>query len=63
MQHSLHFFVGEDLAPVAEAINRHLNQHCDREGREFSHVATWLKDNSSSVVRQIDSGETKTILS
>ena len=63
MQHSLHFFVGEDLAPVAEAINRHLNQHCDREGREFSHVATWLKDSSSSVVRQIDSGETKTILS
>ena len=63
MQHSLHIFLGDDLSPIAEAVNRHLTQHCDCEGREFSHVATWMKDGINSVVRQIDSGETKTSLS
>lgn len=63
MQHSLHIFIGDDLSPVAEAVNRHLNHHCDRERREFSHVATWLKDGSGSVVRQIDSSAAKTTLS
>ena len=63
MQHTLHLYIGEDLASIAEAVNRHLSQHCDDMGREFSHVITWLKDGSSSVVRQIDSGETKTKLS
>lgn len=63
MQHSLHIYIGVELSPIAEAVNRHLNHHCDREGREFSHVATWLKDGNNSIVRQIDSGEIKTILS
>jgi hypothetical protein len=63
MQHSLHLYLGDELSPIAEAVNRHLNQHCDREGREFSHVAIWLKDGSNSVVRQIDSGDSKTVLS
>ena len=63
MQHSLHLYIGDDLSPIAEAVNRHLNQHCDREGREFSHVAIWLKDETNSVVRQIDSGDSKTVLS
>lgn len=63
MQNSLHLFIGDELSPIAESINRHLNQHCDREGREFSHVAIWLKEGSNSVVRQIDSGDSKTVLS
>ena len=63
MQHSLHLYIGDELSPIAEAVNRHLNQHCDREGREFSHVAIWLKDGSNSVVRQVDSGDSKTVLS
>lgn len=63
MQHSLHLYIGDELSPIAEAVNRHLNQHCDREGREFSHVAIWLKDETNSVVRQIDSGDSKTVLS
>ena len=63
MQHSLHLYIGDELSPIAEAVNRHLNQHCDREGREFSHVAIWLNDGSNSVVRQIDFGDPKTILS
>lgn len=63
MQHSLHIYIGDDLSPIAEAVNRHLNHHCDRVGREFSHVATWLKDGTNSIARQIDSGETKTVLS
>lgn len=63
MQHSLHIFIGDELSPIAEAVNRHLDLHCDCEGREFSHVAIWLKDGSNSVVRQIDSGDSKTVLS
>lgn len=62
-QHSFNIFVGGDLSSIAEAVNRHLNQHCDREGREFSHVAIWLKEGSNSIVRQIDSGDSKTLLS
>lgn len=63
MQHSLHLYIGDELSPIAEAVNSHLNQHCDREGREFSHVAIWQKDGSNSVVRQIDSCDSKTVLS
>lgn len=63
MQHSLHIYIGDELSPIAEAINNHLNQHCDHEAREFSHVAIWLKDDSNSIVRQIDSGDSKTVLS
>ena len=62
-QHSYHIFVGDDLSLIAEAVNRHLDQHCNREGREFSHVATWLKDGLNSIARQIDFGEPKTVLS
>ena len=62
MQHSLHIYIGDDLSPIAEAVNRHLQKHCDSEGREFSHVATWLKDSTNCTVRQIDSGETRTTL-
>lgn len=63
MQHSLHLYIGDELSTIAEAVDRHLNQHCDREGREFSHVAIWLKEGSNSVVRQIDFGDSKTVLS
>ena len=63
MQHSLHIYIGDELSPIAESINRHLYQHCDREGREFSHVATWLRDGTNSIARQIDSGDSKTVLS
>ena len=62
MQHSLHIFIGDDLAPVAETVNRHLEQHCDREGRTFSHVATWLSEGDCSTVRQIDLHEQKTVI-
>ena len=63
MQHSLHVYIGDELSPIAEAINRHLNQHCDSEGRDFSHVAIWHNEGSNSIVRQIDFGDPKTILS
>lgn len=63
MQHSFHLYLGDEFSPIAEAVNRHLNQHCDREGREFSHVAIWLKEGPNSIVRQIDSGDSKTVLS
>ncbi|SHK67445.1 C1 family peptidase [Xylanibacter ruminicola] len=63
MQHSLHIFIGEDLAPIAEAIDNHLTQHCDCEGRQFSHVATWVFEGENSIVRQIDVRESKTIIS
>lgn len=59
MQHSFHIFIGDNLAPIAEAVDNHLTNHCEREGRSFSHVATWLFDNDS-IVRQIDSKEPKT---
>lgn len=62
MQHSFHIFIGDNLAPIAEAVDNHLTNHCEREGRSFSHVATWLFDNDS-IVRQIDSKEPKTIIS
>ena len=63
MQHSLHIFIGEDLTPIAEAIDNHLTQHCDCEGRQFSHVASWVLEGEKSIVRQIDTRESKTIIS
>ena len=52
MQHSLHIFVGDDLSPFADAVNRHLNHHCDNAS--YSHVAEWRADGSKSIVRLID---------
>ena len=63
MQHSLHIYIGEDLTPIAEAIDNHLTQHCDCEGRQFSHVASWVFEGEKSIVRQIDTRESKTIIS
>lgn len=63
MQHSLHIYIGEDLTPIAEAIDNHLTQHCDSEGRRFSHVASWVFEGEKSIVRQIDTRESKTIIS
>ena len=59
MQHSLHIFIGDLLSSVAEAVNKHLDQHCDSEGRDFSHVAVWQPQGSDSTVRRIDNHDQK----
>lgn len=57
MQHSFHLFVGDDLAPVAETVCKHINTLSDHEGRKFSHVATCLFNNNIYSIRQIDNQE------
>lgn len=59
MQHSLHIFIGDLLSSVAEAVNKHLDQHCDSEGRDFSHVAVWQPQGSDSTVRRIENHDQK----
>ena len=59
MQHSLHIFIGDLLSTVAEAVNKHLDQHCDSEGRNFSHVAVWQPQGSDSTVRRIENHDQK----
>lgn len=63
MQHSLHIFIGDELLVVAEAINQHLTQHCDSEGRKFSHVATLCTEDNVTTIRVLDELSDKIVLS
>ena len=62
MQHSLHIFVGDDLSSIASSVNRHLNLHCDCEGKRFSHVATWTKNGSQIAINRLDISDGKTTI-
>lgn len=62
MQHSLHIFLGDELSTVAEAVNVHLTQHCDSEGRKFSHVATLCSEDNIHSVRVLDKPSPKTAI-
>lgn len=63
MQHSLHIFIGDELLEVAEAINQHLTQHCDSEGKKFSHIATLCTEDNVTTIRVLDGLSDKIVLS
>lgn len=63
MQHSLHIFLGDELLTVAEAVNQHLTQHCDGEGRQFSHVASLCEEDGITSIRLLDKPSDKLAIS
>lgn len=51
MRHSIHLFIGEEMAPIAEAISLHLQKHSAESTKDYAHVACWEKSNGERSVR------------